>query len=130
MDPISKLSRLLEALRLQQSRGRGIQLKYGTTATDAASSTSGSESSATLQSKLSLEQLNRRIGERISQLAPEERHGDKALQQFVDSILAWEFGEDILDSDAFMQYSKKVSDAIRSDSRLSGEFRLFLKKLP
>jgi hypothetical protein len=128
MDPINKLTRLLEALRLQQSRSGEVRSEKSATATDAART--ASQSSSAVPVKLSLEQLNRRIGERISKLAPDERHGDRALQQFVDSVLAWEFGEDFLDSDAFTQYSKKVSAAIRSDSRLSGEFKLFLKSLP
>lgn len=129
MDPISKLTRLLEALRLQQGSARTTRSGRATAAGDAAGSETQSNAAGLLSAKLNLEQLNRRIGERINQLAPEERNGDKAVEQFVDSVLAWEFGEDLADSATLSRYSKKVRAAIKSNSRLSGEFEQFLKSL-
>lgn len=126
MDPISKLTRLLEALRLQQTGSN--RAKNTKASSETKHSVFPSESTRELPKKLNLDQLNRRICERISRLVPEERQSDKAVQLFVDSVLAWEFGEEILHTDSFSKYSEKVRVAIKSDNKLNLEFKMLLKR--
>ena len=125
MDPINKLTRLLETLRLQQS-ATGKTRSHKPESTDRAKQ---SEKRVQYSSKRSLEQLSQRIGERINRLAPNERQGDKGTQVFIDSILAWEFGEELLQSESFSRYSNKIQEAIRSDDRLNNELKKLLESL-
>jgi hypothetical protein len=127
MDPVSKLTRLLEALRLQQTGSK--RSNQTTVTTDARRSTSQTEKTHISQEKSSLDQLNRRISERISRLPPEDRESDKAVQLFVDAVLAWEFGDELLESSSFSRYSKQIRAAIKSDKNLNHDFQLLLKSL-
>jgi hypothetical protein len=129
MDPISKLNRLLEALRLQQASSGKAGSKRTESVNPLKHAASHSKRSGELPAKLSLEQLNRRISERINQLPPEEKSSDKAVQLFIDSVLAWEFGEGLLGSSSFTRYSNKIRTAINSDSNLSYEFKQLLNSL-
>ncbi|MES9938909.1 MAG: hypothetical protein ABW104_03955 [Candidatus Thiodiazotropha sp. 6PLUC2] len=129
MDSISKLTRILQTLRLQQtSTGKAAPNKTGTT-NGVKSSEIDASNSGELTTKVDLAQLNKRISDRINRLAPDERQGDRAVQLFIDSILAWEFGEELLQSDSFSKYSNKIQEAVKSDARLSHEFRLLLESL-
>ncbi|MEW8041049.1 MAG: hypothetical protein AB2777_16030 [Candidatus Thiodiazotropha endolucinida] len=127
MDPVSKLTRLLEALRLQQARNK--RTNKATATTDTKHSASQVESNGELPKKLSLDQLKLRITERINRLPPEERGGDKAVQLFINTVLAWEFGDELLQSDSFSKYSKQIRMAINSDSKLNYEFNHLIKSL-
>lgn len=127
MDPVSKISRLLAALRLQQTGSK--RSNRPTSTTDTARYATNTEINGLFSEKLSLDQLNRRISERVNRLPPEDRESDKAIQLFVDSILAWEFGEELLHSSSFSRYSKEIRAVINSDSKLNHEFKLLLKSL-
>ncbi len=127
MDPVSKLTRLLEALRLQQTTSKHTSKAAATS--DSKRSASQTDKSTLLPQKQSLDQLHKRISERINRLPPEHREGDKAVQLFIDSVLAWEFGEDLLQSDSFSRYSKQIRAAIDSNSKLDQEFKLLVKSL-
>ncbi|MES9851119.1 MAG: hypothetical protein ABW170_04725 [Candidatus Thiodiazotropha sp. L084R] len=129
MDSISKLTRILQTLRLQQtSAGKANSTKTGST-NGVKSQGLQANHPGKLTAKVNLEQLNRRIGDRINRLAPDERQGDKAAQLFIDSILAWEFGEELLQTESFSKYSNKIHEAVKSDVKLSHEFKLLLESL-
>ncbi|MGD8914937.1 MAG: hypothetical protein PVJ68_19710 [Candidatus Thiodiazotropha sp.] len=127
MDPVNKLTRLLEALRLQQTGSK--RSNKTTTTTSSKGSASQIDNVGKYSKKANLDQLNRRISERINRLPAEDRESDKAVQTFIDSVLAWEFGEELLQSDSFSRYSKQIRAAINSDSQLKLEFKLLLKSL-
>ncbi|WP_316364190.1 hypothetical protein [Candidatus Thiodiazotropha sp. CDECU1] len=127
MDPVSKLTRLLEALRLQQTGSN--RANKATASIGTKRSLAQKKNARYIPEKPGLDQLSRRISERINRLPQEERESDKAVQLFIDSVLAWEFGEDLLDSGSFLKYSKQISAAIHNDSKLNLEFKLLLKSL-
>jgi hypothetical protein len=125
MDPISKLSKLLETIRAQQLSDSRINSRK---VSDSIDLTQPGKSN-NLNKKLTSQQLSKRIHDRINHLPTSERYGSKAIQVFVDSVLAWEFGEDLLQSDSFFKYSDKIRDVISNDENLSHEFELFLKEI-
>jgi hypothetical protein len=129
MDPISKLNRLLETLRIQQSAPGNIKARKSESSERTEGSRNHSHGNDTSHVKVDAQQLRRNIGERIALLSLEEREGDKAVQVLVDSVLAWKFGEDLLQSQHFSHYSEKIRGAIKQDADLSHEFSLFLKSL-
>jgi hypothetical protein len=127
MDPVSKLTRLLEALRLQQSGSKRSNKASATT--EAKQTTTKLQNNSKSPHKLSLDQLNLRISERINRLPPDEREGDQAVQIFIDSVLAWEFGDELLQSDLFSKYSKQIRVTINNDTKLKDEFNHLIKLL-
>lgn len=127
MDPISKLNQLIEALRLRQQTIQSARAQRTTTLAQTNRSTAkGSKSHLT---KASLEELNHRISERIQMLDPEERQGSKAARIFVESVLAWEFGDDLLQSSAFSDYTKDIQSAMTRDPKLRTQFLALLGEL-
>jgi hypothetical protein len=130
MDPINKLTKLLEVLRLQQTNAGSATSKKLASAPGVKQANPHSASAGKIPAKLNLNQLSRRIAERINRLPLEDRQSSKkAVHIFVDSVLAWEFGEDILDTDSFSRYSTKVRETINSNTELTREFNLFIKSL-
>lgn len=127
MDPVNKLTRLLEALRLQQA---GSKRSNKTTAsTDTRRSALQIEDNGDFHKKQGIDQLSRSIRARINRLPPEDSESDKAVQIFIDSVLAWEFGEELLQSDSFSKYSKQIRAAIQSNSKLKHEFNHLINSL-
>ena len=51
-------------------------------------------------------------------LEPEERHGPRAAQVFVESVLAWEFGDEVLDDPDFVELTRQVRAAMTDDPML------------
>lgn len=129
MDPISKLSKLLETIRSQQAASGRSHAKKVSDSNGINHSTDQAKSTAKLQSKLTVQQLSHRISDRLNHLPSTERHGSKAIQVFVDSVLAWEFGDEFLQGDSFSKYSVKVREVIANDKNLSQEFEVLLKSL-
>lgn len=128
MDPINRLNRLLEALRLrqQETASTGRAQRAGASAPRGETQRGGHAPTST---RPDLDQLNRRIGERIRLLAPEDRRGTKAAQVFVDSVLAWEFGDELLRSESFSRYSREIQATMSSDPRLKARFQALLDAL-
>lgn len=124
MDPISKLSQLLETLRLRQQAAKTDRAKH-TSASNNPKRARETRAPCT-GGKISLDELNRRIGERIRRLEPEDRKGGKAAQIFVDSVLAWEFGEGLLQSRAFSKYAGDIHVAMTSDPTVRGKLERLL----
>ncbi len=125
MDPITRLSQLLEALRLRQKSAQSTRTQRSSTSVPT-TQPAASKRNAHNGSKASLEELNRRIRERIRRLNPEELHSNKAAQIFIDSVLAWEFGDTLLQSDAYSRYSKDVRAAMTSNPAIRDQLEQLL----
>ncbi|WP_139116998.1 hypothetical protein [Candidatus Thiodiazotropha endoloripes] len=125
MDPISKLSRLLETIRSQQISGNRSKKQV----VSSSGEINQTNKSTNPRSKPSIKQLSNRISERLNHLSDSEQSSSKAIQVFIDSVLAWEFGDDFLQSNSFFSYSEKVRDVIANDKKLSHEFDLLINQL-
>ena len=114
MDPVGGLSEIMRLLqrRLAEKKQQGERLEptCGQTSTPARP--------ATPAAKASPEEIQRRIGERIRMLEPEERQGPRAAQVFVESVLAWEFGDEVLDDPDFAELARQVRTAMTADPML------------
>ncbi len=114
MDPISGLSEIMRLLQRQLAEKK--QQSEGLEPTDGQASTPAKR--ATTAAKASPEEIQRRIGERIRMLDPEERQGPRAAQVFVESVLVWEFGEELLDDPDFAELTRQVRAAMTDDPML------------
>jgi hypothetical protein len=114
MDPVGGLSEIMRLLqrRLAEKKQQTERLEPtgGQVGTPARR--------ATTAAKASPEEIQRRIGERIQMLGPEERQGPRAAQVFVESVLAWEFGEEVLDDPDFAELTRQVRATMTDDPML------------
>ena len=114
MDPVGGLSEIMRLLQRQlaekKQQSERLEPTGGQTGTPARR--------ATTASKVSPEEIQRRIGERIRMLEPEERQGPRAAQVFVESVLAWEFGDEVLDDPDFVELTRQVRTAMTDDPML------------
>lgn len=121
MDPIGGISQIVQILRR----------KLGERATRpaVAAGPSAQRPGAAGPQKVGVEEIKRKIGARLEALPPAERNGARAMQVFIESIIAWEFGEQILADSKFGDLSKDVLDAIAADEQASAQLRRMLRQL-
>lgn len=122
MDPINSLSRIMEMLRRRElSQPERPGLKKNTP-----NKTGHSQSAP----KTSLQQLEQQITARIKKLPPDEPGTThKAAGIFIESVLAWEFGQELLQDRRFSEIIKKVETMIEHDPQLKNEMEYFLSHL-
>lgn len=113
MDRISGLNHIIQALRKQLDRPSSK-----TAADRQPENKQTTDSSAS--SSLNLKQLEQRIVERVKAINDDGRDPRrKASYVFVESVLAWEFGEQMLKEPDFADIINKVNDAIRTNPAMS-----------
>jgi SOS response regulatory protein OraA/RecX len=68
--------------------------------------------------RASVEEVRRRVAERIAGLDAAERSGARAAQILVESVLVWEFGEEVLDDPEFAELTRQVRAAMTDDPQV------------
>lgn len=91
LDSINRLNRVMEILRRQ------VAEDSPRTATVAPGRAPAGSARGPRTERASVEQLRQRVVERVRALDPDDpRRPGKARRIFLESVLAWEFGDDIL----------------------------------
>jgi hypothetical protein len=91
MDSINRLNRVMEILRRQVADGSA---QVGSTARTRDSSP---PDRSRRSERPTVEQLRRRIADRVQTIDPDDpRRPQKARRAFLESVLAWEFGDAVL----------------------------------
>lgn len=124
MTKIDPSADLINALRAQLA-----------TRTKARKADSGSEASAPEQTPaqatvVSTQEIKKRIGRQLKQLNLEseiEKHYARKI--FLESILAWDFGDQILNDKTFDFILKDIEDALNLDPNVSKTFDKLLVDL-
>ncbi|MBV1789692.1 hypothetical protein KQ940_16680 [Marinobacterium sp. D7] len=101
MDPINGLSQITQILRQKLSEHTKTQKKSGSSGSHASTSDKRAE-------KPSIQEIERKIAERIKALSDEELRGKKGSQIFVETVIAWEFGEQLLADPDFADFASDV----------------------
>jgi hypothetical protein len=122
MDPINGLSQIMRVLRERLAQKSGSTDKTSAKSSAAASSRKSA-------AKAAPDEIMRRIGERIRALTPEERRGGKGIQVFVESVLAWEFGEELLQDPRFTEIAREVQASISENSNARDKLVSLLNQL-
>lgn len=125
MDPVNSLSQLMRTLR-QQISAQAQKSKRSGSKDSHTQIENARQSTAT---RTSLEEVQARIQERVRQLGTDKDDSRLAAQIFVESILAWEFGEEALQDPRFQELSKDVQETMMSDPETWKKFRGLLQKL-
>ncbi|MCP4469626.1 MAG: hypothetical protein GY815_02880 [Gammaproteobacteria bacterium] len=79
--------------------------------------------------KASAAEIRQLIKNRIAALEPVERESQKAALIFVESILAWEFGDAVLEDPKFSGLSKEVQLSITESEEHWPSFQKMLRSL-
>lgn len=117
MDPITGLNQIMAMLRRQVSQQSQTSKRSETPAAHAQTA------------KPSAEEILRRINERIRQLDPDQRQGNKAAQILIQSILVWEFGESLLQDPKLEALSRRVSETMERDQQAWDSVQALLRNL-
>jgi len=117
MDRVDRLGQMLGALRR-----RVLAAQKGDRRPGASSPEAGQ-----IEPSARVEGLRERIRERIRALPPEE--GRRATRIFVESVVAWEFGEAMLDDPQFASLVDRVDEELAADDGLRRQLRGLLDEL-
>jgi hypothetical protein len=121
MEPINPLSRIIDLLRRQAVEATA---KTGQKNRAAAASTPDAPSD---RRQTTIEQLERQIGDKIRGLdrdAPNLRQ--RAARIFIESVLAWEFGDRIMNDPRFFALVDHVQSAMESDASIGATIKAMI----
>lgn len=108
-DPIDSLSGIMRALRRRMAESSEKRPAAGSdktaTSTTRTTTTTGGDIGA----------LRRRIEARLGGLPASERGSAQAQRIFVETVLVWEFGDQIVQDPAFSQLLARVQDALAAE---------------
>lgn len=122
MDPVNGLNQIMQVLRR----------RLGSKATQESKNLSKSSQPATgthSTAKPGSDEILRRIGERIQALNPDEKRGAKAMQIFIESVLVWEFGEELLQDPRFTEIAREVQHTISENELARQKLTALLDQL-
>lgn len=118
MDPINRLNRLVESLRQQMAESsRRLDMPGRAPA--------GETPRGTMSLRLALPELRRQIQERIRAAGPP----GQAKRVFLESVLAWEFGDNLLSDPRYQTLLDNLQAAIENDNELDKQFAALLVDL-
>ena len=123
MDPINSLSHISRLLR-QKLAEKKIDARPR-----AGRKTAAEGGYYQRAAKLSAAEVRQQIRQRLQKLDPEERDGQQAALIFVESILAWEFGDSMLEDPRFAELSREVQRSITESGEHWPRFRKMLQTI-
>jgi type II secretory pathway component PulM len=121
-DPIQGFNAIVQALR---QRLAGRREKIETRAADAPAPATP----ARTEQKASIDDLRIQIAKRLAGLSPEERRSRRGRQVFLESVLVWEFGDEITTDPAFGRLTAEIQQAIEDEAAISTRFGDLLESL-
>lgn len=123
MDPIDGLSHIAQIFRQKLAeKNHSPATKHDIKASK--------HSTPPLAAKPSAEEIKRKISERIQSLnTDEDQQGRIAAQIFVETILTWEFGEQLLEDPEFTELSSDVATTMWQDPHTWQQLKQVIKSL-
>lgn len=79
--------------------------------------------------KQDIEELRVQIARRLEALSPEDRRSKRGQQVFLESVLVWEFGDEITTDPAFSSLTAQIQKAIEQEPAMSAQFGDMLESL-
>ena len=120
-DPINGLSGIMQALRRRFAE-RASESGGGRPA-----ATPKTQPRAAVQA--GIDELERKIALRLRSLQPDERTSPRATRVFIETTLAWEFGDEILTDPSCAELAADIQKAIDDSPDIRKRFDAMLKNL-
>jgi len=122
MDPINRLDHILQLIGRQMSE-RASRLDSGAKL----ASLSGP---ARTPRRPSLAALKRKVQDRLAEIDPDDaRRADKARRVFLESVLTWQFGDELLLDRGFEEIVAGVQEALQAHSQTDARLDQLLREL-
>jgi hypothetical protein len=122
MDPINRLDHVLQLIGRQMSE-RAMRL-------DSGAKLSGPDGPARAKRRLPLAALKRKVQERLASIDPDDaRRADKARRVFLESVLAWQFGDALLLDRGFDEMVAGVQEALAAHAKIDARLDQLLRDL-
>lgn len=122
MDPINRLDQIMRAIGQQMSE-RAARLEAGGKPLPVASPTR-------LARRPSLVALKSKIQERLKALDPDDpRQPEKARRIFLESVLAWQFGSELMLDRGFADIVSGVQEVLRAHPQVDARLGELLQEL-
>jgi hypothetical protein len=122
MDPVNRLDQIMRLIGQQMSE-RAARLEAGGKSLPAASPTR-------LARRPSLTALKSKVQERLNALDPDDpRHPEKSRRVFLESVLAWQFGNELMLDRGFAEIVAGVQEALRAHPRADARLGELLRDL-
>jgi hypothetical protein len=122
VDPVSRLDQVLQLIGRQMSE-RSARL-------DSGARLPPPKPAGRPQQRETLAALRRRFRERLGQIAADDpNRAEKARRAFVESVLAWQFGKELLLEPGFEDTVRGVQEAMRASPDFEARFARMLNEL-
>lgn len=125
MDPVNGINQLMALLKRQLAE-RNERSAGSTTGTQLSRSRQPTHRAP---AKVTVDEIQRRIGQRLKSIASAERSGPLGTQIFIESVLVWEFGDDILNDPGFGDFVASVRETMSHDPDLQHSLERLLERL-
>ena len=110
MDPINSLDQMTELLR------KRIATEVSNKSTVVPKGKDTSVSGRAIPSRISSEELNTKIVSQIRQIGPDDaRRNQKMMHIFLENVLTWQFGEELLNDSDFSRLVDEVKDVLEKE---------------
>jgi hypothetical protein len=122
MDPINRLDQIMRVIGQQMSE-RAARLEAGGKPLPAGTP-------LRLTRRPALTALKSKVQERLKALDPHDpRRPEKARRIFLESVLAWQFGTDLMLDRGFAEIVSGVQEALRADPQVDARLGELLRDL-
>lgn len=122
MDPVNRLDQIMRVIGQQMSE-RAARLEAGGKPLPVAGPTRVARRPA-------LTALKSKVQERLKALDPEDaRHPEKARRVFLESVLAWQFGDELMLERGFAEIVAGVQEALRAHPQMDARLGELLRDL-
>jgi hypothetical protein len=122
MDPINSLGRMIELLRRRVAETAPAER--------ARRSTSDTGAAQGAPAAPTLETLKATIARRVGALdADDPGHDAQAARIFVESVIAWEFGDAVVNDARYRDLIEHIDGQLRSDAQVRRRFAAMLREL-
>lgn len=124
MSRIDSLSQVMETLRRQLAES-AKRLDRGTKA----SAKGGASSTSKPTSRVSAQDLQKRVRERLQALDQGNGYQQRATRVFLESVLTWEFGDDLVHDTRFSEMLNEINQTLEADPDLQARMQTLLDQL-
>jgi hypothetical protein len=122
MDPVNRIDQVMQLISRQMSE-RAARLESGGKLATAAAPVRSARRPA-------LTALRAKVRERLGSLDPDDpRRPDKAQRIFLESVLAWQFGNQLLLDRGFEDIIAGVQEALRANPKVEARLGELLREL-
>ncbi len=122
MDPVNGLNQIIGILR--QKLASPSTQKAGSSKTDKFAPPPSAK-----DEKLSTEELKRKLAERIKVIYSQQNNDKKMAQLFIETIMTWEFGEQIYQDPRFEELSKDILSTMESNPAVWNKLQSLIRSM-